>query len=200
MFKKILLGLLVLVIVLVVVILMQPAKYHVERSASMAAAPPALFDQVNDFHNWDNWSPWAKLDPDMKTTHEGPAAGTGAIYSWSGNDEVGEGKMTIVESKPGELVRIKLEFLKPFEGVCETKFTFKPDGKDTMVTWSMDGENNFVGKAFSLFMNTDKMIGDDFDKGLSNMKKVVEEGPKEKKPTENKKTEDKTKEKVEAKE
>ena len=122
-------------------------------------------------------SPWAKLDPSMKKTHEGAPAGTGAIYSWSGNDQVGEGRMTLTESRPSELIRIKLEFMKPFAATNTTEFTFKPEGNQTMVTWSMFGMNNFIAKAFGLFMNMDKMVGGDFEKGLASMKSVVETAP-----------------------
>src|SRR4029453_17104902 len=99
MIKKILLlGIVVIVLIIAifsVVVAMQPSHYRVERSANINAPAVVVFNQVNDFHKWDAWSPWAKLDPNMKTTHEGPAAGTGAVYSWVGNSYVGEGKMTI---------------------------------------------------------------------------------------------------------
>ena len=102
-----------------VVAALQPADFRYARSTTMAAPPAVPFAQVNDFHNWEHWSPWAKLDPNMKTTYEGPSSGKGAQYAWSGNDEVGEGRMTIVESRPRELVRVKLEFLKPFAATNE---------------------------------------------------------------------------------
>jgi len=101
-------------------------------------------------------------------------AGTGASYSWVGNSEVGEGKMTITESRPSDLVKLKLEFIKPFAATSATEFTFTPSGNATNVKWTMSGDNNFIGKAFSLFMNMDKMIGADFEKGLAQMKKVAE--------------------------
>jgi len=147
--------------------------------ATIGAPAPVVFAQVNDFHNWDAWSPWAKIDPAMKKTHEGAPAGTGAIYTWAGNDQVGEGRMTLTESRPNELVRIKLEFMKPFASTADTEFTFKPAGDQTAVTWSMAGEKNFMAKAFGLFMNMDKMIGDDFEKGLAQMKSVAEAAPKQ---------------------
>jgi hypothetical protein len=178
MIKKILLLALVVIVVgiaiFAVVVAMQPSHYQVQRSATMNAPPAVVFNQVNDFHKWDAWSPWAKLDPNMKTTHEGPPSGTGAVYSWTGNSDVGEGKMTITDSKPGDLVKIKLDFIKPFAATSDTVFTFKPQGNQTAVTWTMDGENNFIGKAFCLFMNMDKMVGADFEKGLAQMKAVSE--------------------------
>ena len=179
MLKKILLALALLGAVFLVVVALQPANFRVTRSATMAAPAAAVFAQVNDLHQWDAWSPWAKLDPAMKQTHEGAPAGPGAIYSWAGNKEVGEGRMTITESRPDELVRLRLEFLKPFAAVNTTEFNFKPEGKQTAVTWSMSGTNNFMAKAFCLFMNMDKMVGGDFAKGLAQMKSVVEEKAKQ---------------------
>jgi polyketide cyclase/dehydrase/lipid transport protein len=182
MFKKILLGIVVMLVVLIavclVLIMMQPAHYQVERSATINAPAPAVFTLVNDFHKWDSWSPWAKLDPTMKQSYEGAPAGSGAMYSWAGNSQVGEGKMTIIESHPSDLVKIKLEFIKPFAATNATDFTFTPSGNSTNVKWTMSGDNNFVGKAFSLFMNMDKMIGADFEKGLAKMKTVAESEPK----------------------
>ena len=114
----------------------------------------------------------------MKLTYAGPETGPGSSYAWVGNSEVGEGKMTILESKPNELVRIKLEFFKPMEGVNTAEFTFKPQGDQTLVTWSMFGPKNFISKAFCMFMSMDAMIGDQFDKGLQDLKKIVEAEPK----------------------
>src|SRR6266404_613262 len=178
-FKKIFIVLVAFVVVLVVVVALQPAEYSVVRSTSVSAPPAVVFEQVNDFHKWDAWSPWAKLDPAMKQTFEGAPAGNGAVYTWTGNKEVGEGRMTITESHPSDLVKIKLDFLRPFAATSDTVFTFKPDGNQTAVTWSMTGEKNFIAKAFHLFVNMDKMIGGDFEKGLAQMKSVAEAAPRQ---------------------
>jgi len=177
MFKKSLIALAAIVVVFVAVVAMQPSEFRIARTATISAPAPAVFAQVNDFHNWEKWSPWEKLDPAMKKNYEGAAAGTGAIYSWVGNNEVGEGRMTITESRPHDLIGIKLEFLKPFAATNTTEFTFKTEGDQTAVTWSMFGKNNFMSKAFGLFMNMDKMVGGDFEKGLAQMKAVAEAAP-----------------------
>jgi len=174
MLVKILLAIAVIVVVLTVIVALQPAEFRVVRSATISAPSPAVFGQVNNFHKWEAWNPWAKIDPAMKQGYEGTPAGVGAIYSWGGNNEVGEGRMTITESRPSELIRIKLEFLKPIEGNSIAEFTFKPEGSQTAVTWSMAGENNFTAKAIHLIMNMDKMIGGQFEKGLADMKSIVE--------------------------
>jgi uncharacterized protein YndB with AHSA1/START domain len=174
MLKKSLIGFAAILVILAVVIALQPSEFRVARSTTIAAAPAVVFAQVNDFHKWEAWSPWAKLDPAAKTSFEGPSAGTGAIFRWAGNEEVGEGSMTITESNPTDRIRIKLDFLKPFATTNLAEFTFRPEGNQTVVTWSMEGTNNFVAKAFCLFINMDKMIGDQFEKGLANMKSVAE--------------------------
>ena len=183
MIKKVILGIVVFIIVIVLgfcaIVAMQPADYTVSRSATVNAPPEKVFEQVNDFHKWEGWSPWAKLDPAMKTTYSGPESGTGAAYAWTGNNEVGEGKMTIAESHPSQHVKINLEFIKPFQATNVTEFTFKPEGDKTTVTWTMSGHNNFVGKAFGLMMNMDKTIGGDFEKGLAQMKAAAESTPKQ---------------------
>jgi hypothetical protein len=178
MLKKSLIALVLIVVVLVAIVAMQPSEFRVARSATIAAPPAAVFAQVNDFHKWEAWSPWAKLDPAMKKAYEGAPAGTGAIYKWNGNNEVGEGSTTITESRPNDLVRIKLEFVRPFAATNDVEFTFKPQGEQTVVTWSMNGRNNFVGKAVGLVMNMDKMVGGQFEQGLAQLKSVVEKAAK----------------------
>ena len=174
MIKKILIGLLGIVVVFAVIVAVQPGEYRIVRSASVSAPPAVVFAQVNDFHNWEAWSTWAKLDPTMKQSYEGAPAGTGAIYSWVGNNKVGEGRMTLTESRPSELIRIKLDFIKPFASTADTEITFKPVDSQTTVTWTMTGHKNFVSKGFCLFMNMDKMVGGDFEKCLAALKSVSE--------------------------
>lgn len=173
-YAYVLIGVAALVLLLVAVVSMRPAAFKITRSATMAAPPSAVFAQVNDFHNWEAWSPWAKIDPAMAQTYDGPAAGVGAGYAWKGNSKAGQGRMTITDSVPAELVRIRLEFLKPMKATNQTEFAFVADGGGTTVTWTMTGTNGFVGKLFWLLLNLDKLVGKDFEKGLASMKQVVE--------------------------
>ncbi len=174
--KRTLIVLLLLIGVFAIIIAFQPSEFRITRSATINAPPQEIFAQVNDFHRWEAWSPWIKLDPTAKMTYDGPAAGKGAISAWAGNDKVGEGKMTLTESHPSDLIKIQLDFIKPMADTSFTEFTFKPQGDQTAVTWTMTGHNNFMAKAFCLFMDMDKMVGGDFEKGLANMKSVVEGG------------------------
>jgi hypothetical protein len=190
MLKKILLGLAALIVIFLIVVALQPNEYRVARSAAVAAPPEQVFAQVNDFHNWEAWSPWAKLDPNAKATFEGPRSGEGAVFIWAGNNEVGEGRMTVTQSRPSELIRIRLDFVKPMEGTSDVEFTFKPQGDQTKtdgpqtnvtqtnVTWAMSGSHTFISKAICLFMDQDKMLGGYFEKGLASLKAVVEGTPK----------------------
>jgi len=104
------------------------------RAATISAPAAVIFSQVNDFHKWEAWSPWAKMDPAAKNTFEGAPAGTGAIFAWAGNYKVGEGRMTLTESRPNDLIRIKLEFVRPFAATSTAEFTFRPEGNQTAVT------------------------------------------------------------------
>ena len=148
--------------------------FRIERSATIKASADAVFAQVNDFQNWRAWSPWEKLDPALKRSYDGPPAGTGSQYAWIGNKNVGQGRMTILDSRPGEIVRIKLEFFKPFAATNTAEFRFKPTEGGTAVTWSMSGHNNFMSRVMCLFINMDRMVGGQFEQGLANMKNVVE--------------------------
>ena len=172
MLRKILIGVAVVVVVLLLVIASRPASFHVERSGVVPAPPDVTFAQVNDFHAWAAWSPWAKLDPAMKTVFTGPNAGIGSVYFWSG-EKTGEGRMTLEKSELPSVIGIKLEFLKPFQAVNQTTFTFAAVPEGTKVTWAMDGVNNFMAKAMSLAMDMDKMVGPDFEKGLASLAVVA---------------------------
>jgi hypothetical protein len=176
---KVLIAIGVIVVVFAVIVALQPSSFRVARSTRISAPPPAVFAEVNDFHKWEAWNPWGKIDPAMKQTYESAPAGIGAVYTWAGNNEVGVGRMTITDSRPSDLIRIKLEFFKPFTATNQSEFTFKPEGDQTAVTWSMTGNNNFMAKAVHLSMNMDKMVGGQFEKGLAQMKAAVESTAKQ---------------------
>src|SRR5687767_2628127 len=163
--KKVLIAIVVVLAALVVVISLRPGSFHIERSVEIAAPAEVPFAIVNDLHQWSAWSPWEKLDPNMKRTFEGPEAGVGASYHWdSQSDDVGEGKMTISESTPNQKIGIKLDFLRPWEATQQVTFDFAPAGDKTRVTWGMDGDSSFMTKAMDLFVGMDSMVGPDFEK------------------------------------
>ena len=174
MLRKVLLGLAALIIILLGIIYTRASTFRVERTTRIDAPLDVVFALVNDLHAWDRWSPWAKLDPSMKTTYGGPPVGEGATYAWTGNDKVGEGNLRIVESKPAQAVVLRLEFIKPMASTNRTEFTFKPDGTGTKVDWVMTGPLDFMGKGMDLFVGMDRMIGPDFEKGLAAMRREAE--------------------------
>ena len=174
MIKKLFTLLVVALAGFAIIVSMQPDDFRITRSLPMNVPAAAVFAHVNDVKQWDAWSPWAKLDPKATMSFEGPAAGVGAITKWSGNNDVGEGSQTIIESRPPEFIKFKLDLVRPMEAHNNVEFTFKPTGNQTVVTWSMYGKNNFIGKAFSLILNCDKMVGGQFEKGLASLKAVVE--------------------------
>jgi len=174
MIKKLLILLVLVVGVFAGVAANQPDQFKIERNIKIEAPAATVFAQVNDYRGWGAWSPWEKMDPNMKTSLEGPIAGVGAILHWKGNSEVGEGTMTIAESKTNELVGLKLDFKEPMEATSTAQFTFTPQGAGTVVSWSMSGLKNFIQKAMGLVMNCDKMIGEQFERGLADLKTVSE--------------------------
>lgn len=179
MLKKLALVLFILIAGLVAFIATRPTEFRVSRSTVINAPPAAVFEKVNNLRQWNDWSPWAKLDPNAKNTFEGPESGLGAVFGWAGNEKVGEGRMTITDSVPAERILMKLEFFKPFAGTSMTEFTFKPEGQGTAMSWTMTGENNFIAKAMSLVMDCDKMVGGQFEQGFVNLKALVEPSAKE---------------------
>ncbi|HEY8037236.1 MAG TPA: SRPBCC family protein [Methylobacter sp.] len=162
------------VIIFFIVAAMQPSDFRVTRTETISAPASAVFAQVNDLQKWEAWSPWAKLDPEAKNSFEGPTSGTGAIMRWSGNNKVGQGSMTIVESHPDDFIRFKLDFLKPFVATNTAEFTFNSENDQTTVTWTMYGKNSFMSKVIGLIMSCEKMVGSQFEKGLAALKSVVE--------------------------
>ena len=170
----ILLAVAFIVILIIIAIAGQPDEFIYTRSTNISAPPDKIFPQVNELRKWEAWNPWGKLDPNAKMTYDGPPAGVGASYAWAGNAKVGEGKNTIIESQPSGLVRLRLDFQKPMQATNIATFTFQPQGSQTVVTWSMAGKNKLCGRIFGLFVNCEKMVGCQFDKGLASLKAVVE--------------------------
>lgn len=177
MLKKTLLGCLVLLVAFLGFVATRPAEFRVERSLAIAAPAMALFDQCNDHRKFAAWNPFRKLDPNVKNTFSGPATGIGSVCSWDGNGDIGAGSSTITESKPGELVRQRMDWVRPMEGTSTVEFTFRPQGDQTVVTWAMFGTNDFFGKLVSVFLDCETMCGPPFEEGLAELAKVVTTAP-----------------------
>ena len=148
--------------------------YTVERTMIVQADPARIYQEVEDFHRWTAWSPWEDLDPGMQRTYSGPEKGVGSMYAWSGNRKAGEGRMEITRVEDPTRVLIDLQFIKPFKASNVITFTFAPEGDGTRVTWTLAGPKTFAVKVMGLFTSMDKMVGKDFEKGLSRLKRVAE--------------------------
>lgn len=180
MLKNILVGFVSAMSAFLTYVWLQPAAFTVTRSTTIAAPPAAVFAEIGDFKRWNAWSPWAKKDPAAKVAYSPVSTGEGAAFAWSGNREIGEGKMTIVESRPNEKLGLHVEMVKPFKGSSLAAFTLQPAGQGTSVTWTLSGENGFFERAAMMMIgiDMDEMVGADYEKGLANLKAVVEGAPK----------------------
>ncbi|WAC18022.1 SRPBCC family protein [Luteolibacter sp. SL250] len=174
--KKILAAVALLIAVFVIYVASLPDEFRVSRSTTINAPPSTVFPLVSDLRAFQTWSPWAKMDPQSKVTYEGPASGVGSSFSWQGG-KIGEGTMATSEIRQDEFIRFMLIFRKPFSATNTAEFTFKPEGDGTVVTWSMEGRNNFLAKIFSVFMDCEKMIGGPFEQGLADLKTLSEAKP-----------------------
>ena len=152
----------------------KPASFSVQRAIDIRAPAERIFPLINDFHQWVAWSPYEHKDPALKRTYSGTESGKGAVYGWEGNNNVGSGRMEILESAAPSKIVIQLDFFKPFEGHNTAEFTMLPQGDGTHVTWLMHGPAPFMNKLMLVFMNLDKMIGKDFEAGLVNLKNATE--------------------------
>ena len=174
MIKKVALALVAVIACILLYAATRPDSFTVHRSMTMKAPPDKVFALVNDLHNWGQWSPWEKLDPAMKRTHSGAASGTGAVYAWDGNSDAGAGRMEITESVPSSKIVITLDFTKPWASSNTTLFELTPKGDSTTVSWTMSGPSPYITKLMTTFVSMDKLVGGDFEKGLSAIKVIAE--------------------------
>jgi uncharacterized protein YndB with AHSA1/START domain len=174
MFKTIALVVVVLIVAVLAYAVTRPDTFRVERTTSIKAPPEKIFALLNDLHQWEAWSPWEKIDPALKRTYSGAASGKGAAYAWTGNQEVGSGRMEIVEPVPAARLTLKIDFTAPFEAHNMIEFTLVREGDATRVTQAMYGPSPFVSKLMGLVFSMDKMVGGKFEEGLANLKGLAE--------------------------
>lgn len=159
----------VLIVGVIAFITSRPDTFLITRTRQLDASPDAVYALINNFSLWRQWSPYENVDPNMERQYEGPAAGVGARYSYKGNRNIGVGRMEILESKPGERIDIRLEFIEPFAAVNQASFVLEAVDKGTRVTWSMSGPNTFMGKAMMAFGFMESFIGKQLEKGLTDL-------------------------------
>ena len=174
MLKIIFIVVLLLVAGLLIYAATKPDSFRIERSARIKSPPAKVFALINDFHQWEAWSPWEKIDPAIKRTYRGPNSGVGAVYEWAGNKDIGQGRMEIVESVPSSKMSLKLDFVTPFEAHNFVDFTLVPQGDSTVVTQAMYGPSPYFSKLMTTFFSMDKMVGSKYEEGLTNLKNLAE--------------------------
>jgi hypothetical protein len=171
-------SLAIIIVALIVALLLyaatRPDTFRVERSLSIKVPAEKIFPLINDFREWEPWSPWEKADPALKRSYSGAASGEGAVYEWSGNKNIGQGRLEIVESLPPSKVKLKIDFIEPFEAHNMIEFTLVPQGDSTRVTQAMYGPSPFTSRLMGIFCSMDKMVGQKYEEGLANLKALSE--------------------------
>jgi len=163
----------VVIVIIALIASTKPDEWTIQRQGAIPGAPAKVFPYMDDLRKFLEWSPWAKLDPAMKLTYGAPASGSGANFSWQGNGKVGVGKLTITESRPNDLVRCQIDFSKPMRCTNTHEFALKPEGSQTIVTWTMKGNAPFFFKLIMVFVSCDTMMGENLERGLTNLKALV---------------------------
>ncbi len=167
-------ALAILVAVVLVLAAMRPNTFRVQRSIDIDAPADKIFPLINDYRNWGSWSPYEHVDPAMQRTFSGAPSGKGSVYEWRGNKNIGHGRMEILDTAPPSKVVIKLDFFSPFEAHNMAEFIIQPKGNATNVTWAMHGPVPFMAKIIHMFFKMDRMVGGQFQQGLTSMKAVAE--------------------------
>ncbi|MFZ2162395.1 MAG: SRPBCC family protein [Sideroxyarcus sp.] len=173
MLKTIAIAVAVVVLAILIYAATKPDIFHVERTIDIKASPEKIFGLINDFRQWDVWTPYNK-DPAMKKTYSAKTVGTGATYAWEGNKDVGKGEIAIIGSEPNSRIAFDLHMIEPYEGRNHVVIALKAAGDTTTVTWILEDRHTYFLKLLGLFINMDKMIGRDFETGLAKLKSVAE--------------------------
>lgn len=174
MLKRIAVTIAVLIAGVLIFAATRPDAFRVERAVAIQAPPETVFALINDLKAWAAWSPWEKKDPAMQRAYGATTAGKGATYAWEGNRDVGKGGMEIVDSIPPSHIRLRLDFVTPFEAHNIVTFTLAPQGSTTRVSWAMEGPVPYFAKIIHMFLDMDAMVGKDFEAGLAAMKTAAE--------------------------
>ena len=162
------------IVVVLILAVMKPDTFQVARTATIKASPEKIYPLIADFQRWTAWSPYEHRDPAMKRSFGGSPGAVGQTYAWEGNKNIGRGSMTMVEASAPSKVGLKLDFISPFEAHNTVVFSLVPQGDVTAVTWDMPGPAPLMSKIMQVFVNMDKMCGDDFSQGLTKLKTQAE--------------------------
>jgi uncharacterized protein YndB with AHSA1/START domain len=173
-FAYVALGFVLVVAIVLSYAATRPSRYEIRRETTIAAPVSVVYPLIADLHNWPRWAPQDREDATMRRTFEGAASGVGAQSTWQSTGTAGAGSMEIVEAVPDKLVRVQVDWTKPFETRNVNTFELKAEGQSTQVIWAMEGQNLFPLKVMSVFVNLDRMLGRHFEKGLKDLKSAAE--------------------------
>jgi uncharacterized protein YndB with AHSA1/START domain len=174
MIKKIAFVIAILIAAVLAYAATKPDSFRIERTTTIKAPPERIFTLINDFRQWEAWSPWERIDPSIKRTYSGAASGKGAVYAWEGDRNIGKGRMEIIESSPPSRVVLRLDFSEPFEAHNEVLFKLEPRGDAIAVTQAMYGPSPYMSKVMGIFFDMDKMVGEKYEEGLASIKAIAE--------------------------
>ncbi len=164
-----------LALLYVILGLVGPKNYHVERSMVVNGSSDLVWNEVSHFRNWERWSPWQEMEPDVKHIYEGEDGAVGSVMKWEGDkNKTGTGQMTFSAMDPNKKINYDLMFIVPFESKSNGYFTFEgAENNKTKVIWVNEGDISFAMRPMMMFMNMDKMLGGDFERGLFRIDSVV---------------------------
>ena len=164
----------VLVVALVAYAATKPDAFRVQRSTGINAPAERIFPLIANLKSMNTWNPFVEPDPAIKIAYSGPDSGKGAAHTWSGNSKVGEGRLEITDAAPSSRVTMRLDMLKPMKASNLVEFTLQPTGDSTAVSWAMSGRQPFMAKLMTVFIDCDRMVGSQFEKGLGKLKAIAE--------------------------
>ena len=163
-----------LVAALLVYAASKPDTFRVQRTTGIDAPAERIFPLIANLKTMNTWNPFVDPDPAIKIAYSGPDSGKGAAHTWSGNSKVGEGRIEITDAAPSSRVAMRLDMHKPMKAHNAVEFTLQPNGNTTTVTWAMSGRQPFMAKLMTVFIDCDKMVGRQFEKGLGKLKAIAE--------------------------
>lgn len=178
-FKKIILVVVVIIAIVLVIAAILPSDYAVERAVVIEKPRAEVFDYVVLLRNQDNFSVWAGMDPMMKKTFKGVDGTVGFVSAWESKDpNVGKGEQEIMQIDPLNRIDYEMRFIEPFEAKDQAFMLFEPiNDSTTKVVWGFSGSFPYPMNLMMPFMNMEEMLGNDFSKGLENLKTILEQKP-----------------------
>ncbi len=176
MFKKIAFTVLVIILGVVLIAAFQEGTYKIQREIVIQAKAEAINPYISSSKKADEWMPWAETDPQVKMSYSGPEEGLGSTANWESPGQMGTGKAEIIELIPNQLAKTKITYTKPMEFTQDSEFSLAPEGDGTKMTWTVRGDKPFIARLMCLvtFMDMDKYVGAQFEKGLQKLKNLVE--------------------------